>query len=468
MTNPNHEINLAELDPCRLKSVGRPIAILLILAVLGFLAAGVSSRFVEDGSRRFFQGYLVAFSFVLSISLGAMFFVLIQHLMRAGWAVVVRRLAEILGFNILVVGLLFLPIAWSVWQGDGLVYSWSKTHSDPSHAVQSQRSSTESESLHRPVMTDVANTVPVSEPTSSAGSRSSSSSEVVETGTVMGAHAAPKPYLDNTRFLVTWAVLFGVWILLASFYFRTSVGQDKTRDFRMTLRMEWWSGIAVILFGFSLTVGAFDLLMSLDPNWYSTIFGVYYFSGCVVAALASLLLIVLLLRRLQWVPNVFSEEVQRDLGRLLFAFVFFWAYIGFSQYMLLWYANMPETTGWLVKRGMSTATGYANSWGWLAVLLLLAHFVLPFVGMMSRHVKSDSRAMMFWAIWLLVVHYLDLYWIVVPESHAGLTVSGVEMGAAVGVVSVYALAAIWFGSCFNLFAVGDPRMSESLTRHAMY
>lgn len=449
MTEHSTQVNLTEIANWRLGPIRKPAAILLAIALLGIVGAVVNCQFVDDAGRRFLQGYLVAFAFVLSISLGSLFFVLIQHLMRAGWGVAVRRLAEIFCLNVLIVGLLFLPIALSVWQGDGLIYSWAKQHDAESHSL-SELPAESGQAFH--LAAQSVETTSVQDHGSAHDTR----------------HTVVKPYLNRLRFLVTWVVLFGIWITLSVFYFSNSVAQDKTHDIERTLRMEWWSGIATILFGYSLTCAAFDLLMSLDPGWYSTIFGVYYFAGCAVAGLATLLLSVLLLSRRPLVPAVFSDEMQRDLGRLLFAFVFFWAYIGFSQYMLLWYANMPETTGWLVKRGMSTATGYTNSWGWLAVFMLFAHFVVPFGGFMSRHVKSNSNAMIFWTVWMLVVHYLDLYWIVIPEANSGLTVSFIEIGTGLAVVSVYGLSALWIASNTNLFAVGDPRMQESLTRQAMY
>jgi hypothetical protein len=233
--------------------------------------------------------------------------------------------------------------------------------------------------------------------------------------------------------------------------------------------MEWCSGLCAVLFALALTYGAFDLLMSLDPMWYSTIFGVYFFAGCAVAGLAILMLSVLILQKFETpMNNAVSEEVQRDLGRLLFAFVFFWAYIAFSQYMLLWYANVPETTEWLVRRGMSTATGYRNSWGWLAIALLVANFAIPFVGFMSRHVKSNSNAMIFWTIWLLVIHFLDLYWIVIPQWNPEFTISFIELGIAIAMIAVYLFSAGIIASSCCLIPVGDPRISESLKRQAMY
>ena len=471
VNEPANEMSLSELANCRLKPSGKAMLPLLVMVIVGVIAAIVNCQFVDHPAHRFMQGYLVAFAFVLSISLGCLFFVLIQHLMRAGWAVVVRRFAEIFCMNMMVVGLLFLPIAWSVWDGSGLIYQWSQTHDAHSEAHEhGNRQSDEHAAGRAPARTghQSATQLPMRPPVLAASFVSANEQPFAEAAPSHAPHTSSKPFLNNTRFLITWAGLFLIWMVLGGFYYRCSVGQDQSGNVDLTRRMEWWSGIAMIAFGFSLTIGSFDLLMSLDPMWYSTIFGVYYFAGSAVSGLAVLLLVVLLLRRLDLVPSVFSDEVQRDLGRLLFAFVFFWAYIAFSQYMLLWYANMPETTGWLVRRGMSTATGYANSWGWLAVLLLLAHFVIPFCGFMSRHVKSNSKWMAFWCIWLLVIHYLDLYWIVIPESNSGLTVSLIEIGTVVAVVGVYGMGAMWIASRANLFAVGDPRMHESLTRDAMY
>ncbi len=450
--NENHmtETSMTELAKCRLRQMGKPVGILIVVAAVGALLAAINCQFVSDGPRRFMMAWLVAFAFVLSISLGSIFFVLIQHLLRAGWSVVVRRLSEFLCLSVIVVGVMFLPIAWSVWSGNGLIYSWSADSG--AESTTSVHTIEETMTLIRPVSHVVQGE-------ETAGHAS---------GHGEGHVVATKPYLSRGRFLVTWGILFLYWSAVSVFYYRNSVAQDKTGDVNQTRKMEWWSGVSLLLFGFSLTFAAFDLLMMLDSTWYSTIFGVYYFAGCAVAAFATLLLSVLLLKRFKLVPDVFSDEVQRDLGRLLFAFVFFWGYIAFSQYMLLWYANMPETTGWLVRRGMSTATGYANSWGWLAVFLLFSHFLIPFAGIMSRHVKSNSRAMIFWTIWMLVVHYLDLYWIVIPEINPGLTISFIEIGTGMAVVSVYGVAAIWIASRSSLFAVGDPRMNESLTRHALY
>ncbi|RMF43725.1 MAG: quinol:cytochrome C oxidoreductase, partial [Planctomycetota bacterium] len=282
-------------------------------------------------------------------------------------------------------------------------------------------------------------------------------------------HAPPsKPYLTPSRFVIFAIVYFAIWCLAATFYFRHSVRQDAHRDFRTTQRLEWWSGLTMVAFGLTLTYAAFDFLMSLAPHWYSTIFGVYVFAGCAMSGVATLLLIVLGLRSNLPDARFISIETQRDLGRLMFAFVFFWAYIAFSQYMLLWYANVPETASWLVRRGMSTADGYRNSWGWLSLLLLFGHFVIPFLGIMSRHVKSNARWMVYWCVWLLLMQYADLFWIVMPTWYERFSVRLVDIGVLAIVLGLAGWFVVAMTRYCKLIPVGDPRLIESLQRESMY
>ena len=152
----------------------------------------------------------------------------------------------------------------------------------------------------------------------------------------------------------------------------------------------------------------------------------------------------------------------RDLGRLLFAFVFFWGYIAFSQYMLLWYANIPETTRWWAVRGASLADGLASSWGWVLVLLLLGHFIVPFLGIMSRHVKDNRKAMTFGTIWMLLMHYLDLYWLVMPEFRGSIAFGLPELGTLMLVGGLYAIGASYFATRTSLIPIGDPRLPASI------
>ncbi|MDG2220141.1 MAG: hypothetical protein P8L85_02100 [Rubripirellula sp.] len=443
------------MTPKFLSFPSKLIQILTGGAIVGALLSLIGAVAYSGGGRRVMLAYLVAFAFVLSLSLGSLFFVLVQHLMRAGWGVLVRRPAEIFSLNIVTVALLFIPIAWSALGGSGQLYPWAK------------RDTNETAHDATPVTfktpTALAATATLEQPLPGDQHESHDIHDSLYSHqTVDELTRSKQGWLNPTAFILRGIAFFGTWSLIAWFYFSRSRHQDSARGDDDTRQMEWWAGVCMFAFGITLTYAAFDFLMSIDPHWYSTIYGVYYFAGCAVGGFSINLLAILLLQRLDLFPVSLSDEHRRDLGRLLFAFVFFWGYIAFSQYMLLWYANVPETTRWFVVRGASMAEGYTNSWGYLLVFLLLGHFVIPFLGIMSRHVKTSKKAMIFWTSWLLVMHYLDLYWLVMPELGPHLTVGLPEIGTLLFTVCVYLLGASLIATRTSPIPTGDPRLAASL------
>lgn len=444
------------LSPVYLSIPRKVILTLCGGTLLGALLSLAGAVLYSGGTRRLLLAYLVAFAFVLSLSLGSLFFVLLQHLTRAGWGVLVRRPAEIFGLNVITVAVLFVPIAWSVAGGSGELYPWAVQDAVPEQPHVS----------HQPHASPVV--LPDQNHANPAGDHVASDLEPHGSHASLYLHQAvdeltrsKRSWLNPVAFLLRACLFFAVWILISGFYFRSSRNQDSVGGDADTLRMERWAGPAAFASGITLTYAAFDFLMSLDPHWYSTIYGVYYFAGCAVGGFSIILLSVLLLERQGVIPMLLSQEHRRDLGRLLFAFVFFWGYIAFSQYMLLWYANVPETTRWFVVRGASLAEGFGNSWGYLLVLLLFGHFVIPFLGIMSRHVKSNQRAMIFWTLWMLVMHYFDLYWLVMPELGPHFTFGLPELGTLLFVTCVYLLGASLIATRTSLVPTGDPRLIAS-------
>lgn len=435
----DHEAS-QELRPIYLSIPRKIILSLVILATIGAALSLAGAGLYAGGTRRVLLAYLVAFAFVLSLSLGSMFFVLLQHLMRAGWGVLVRRPAEIFSLNIVTVAILFLPIVFSVFAGNGQLYPWATDDASQQHAS-----------------VDPAHGTPLV----LVDNQHDLHSTLYVHQTVDELTRSKQVWLNPTFFAIRGAFFFAIWIAIAWFYFQRSRHQDSSDSDRDTRRMEWWAGVCTFAFGITLTYASFDFLMSLDPHWYSTIFGVYYFAGCAVGGFSTILLCVLLLERWGVMTSLLSDEHHRDLGRLLFAFVFFWGYIAFSQYMLIWYANMPETTRWFVVRGASMAEGFGNSWGYLLVFLLLGHFIVPFLGIMSRHIKTSQRAMIFWTVWLLVMHYFDLYWLVMPELGPGFTFGLPEIGTLLLVVCCYLLGASLIATRTSLVPVGDRRLDAS-------
>lgn len=349
-------------DRLTMDGVALPWAQRLQFIGLGWLGLSVVVGVFRPES--FFRGYLLNLCFFVSLALGALWFVMLQHLTRAGWSVVVRRLAELMAAALPMLGLLSLPIVIPVAAGvpTGIhgVYPWT----DPAYVAK--------EALVR----------------------------------------HKQPYLNGGFFLLRAAVYFGVWSLLSSYLLRRSLEQDASGDPTLTLRMQRVSAPGMLAYALTVTFFAFDFLMSLAPTWYSTIFGVYYFSGCVLGFFALLALTMFLLQRAGRLNEAVSIEHYHDVGKLLFAFVVFWAYIAFSQYMLYWYANMPETSSWYVVR-------QSGPWLWLSLVILFGHFVVPFLLLISRVPKRRKALLVGGATWVLAVHWLDIAYLVLPPYFFG-------------------------------------------------
>jgi hypothetical protein len=218
----------------------------------------------------------------------------------------------------------------------------------------------------------------------------------------------------------------------------------------------------MVIFGITLTFAAFDLLMSVDPVWFSTIFGVYFFSGCAVAIFATLILAVFTLQRCGYLPKAVTIEHYHDLGKLLFGFTFFWGYIAFSQYMLLWYANMPETSEWFAKRGATTVARDISPWTTVSLLLLFGQLLIPFVGLLSRHVKRAKGLLVFWAVWLLVFHWVDLFWLIMPALDGKFHFGLLEPLCLVGMGGIFVAVILWIAQQHSIVAVGDPRLHDAI------
>lgn len=267
---------------------------------------------------------------------------------------------------------------------------------------------------------------------------------------VGGAPAHKAQYLNVRAFSIRSLVYFVGWILLAWWFRRQSIRQDATGDSEITRGLQKLSGPALIFLGFSMTFAAFDWLMSLEPQWYSSIFGVYFFAGSVLAYFSFQALVSIR------VSSRLSAEHFHGIGKLLFGFLCFWAYIAFSQYLLIWYANIPEETLFYQHR-------YQGSWLTLSFLLAAGHFVLPFFYFLPVRTKKTTLFLGVGAAWMLLMHYLDLFWIVMPTvlPH-GVAVHWQDLvtlaGASAVLIGVMGLLA---GRAAPV-PVSDPRLEESL------
>ena len=266
-------------------------------------------------------------------------------------------------------------------------------------------------------------------------------------------------------FLVRMVIYLALFTAMGLFYWKRSVAQDASADPALTTRREWWAPPATIAFALTTTFCAFDLLMSLDPAWYSTMFGVIYFANSFLAGIAATILVCMMLQK-RGMLKVVNVEHYHDLGKLLFAMTFFWGYVSFSQYMLIWYTSLPETTYWFEIRGattVQTAPQYGSAWSWMILILLFGHLLIPFGFLLSRHVKRNMTCLAIAAVWMLAMVYLDLFWYVMPVYESpGLTLGLPELGAVLLVGGAVAWRFLKrFGENAPV-AYNDPRMHESV------
>lgn len=376
----------------------------LVVGVVGLVAAAFLGHQRGDGFARLQHAWLVAVTFFLTISLGALFFVIVQHLTRAGWSVVVRRVAELLAANVVVSAVLLLPILVLVVRGDAGLYSWNDA-------------------------------------------------QAVAADPVLARKAV---VLNGPFFVARCAVYLGTWILLSRWLLARSTAQDSAHDAAPTLALERRAAPAMIAFALTLCLAAFDLLMTLSPKWYSTIFGVYVFAGSAIAFFATAILVLRVLHARGLLRDAVGIEHFHDLGKFLFAFTFFWGYIAFSQFMLIWYADLPEETFWYHDR-------LHGSWTYVSYALLFGHFVLPFAGLLSRHAKRRLALLTFWAVWMLAFHALDLFWLVMPTiERDGALVGAIDVASFAGVAGLWVAGLVRLASRHALVPTGDPRLHESL------
>jgi hypothetical protein len=393
-------------DNIRLGAVGDALFTRAGVAGIALLAAGVglgASR--GDHFQQFFHSYLVAFMWSLAITLGALWWVTLQHLVNAKWSIVVRRVGELLASNMILMAILALPIIADMADGHSALYIWVDQHKVH-----------EDHLLH---------------------------------------HKAP--YLNFGFFVVRCLIYFGFWTLLARYFLNRSLRQDSGGDATLVDGMRKASAPGMIAIALTLTFAAFDFLMSLEPAWFSTIFGVYYFAGCVMSWHSALALTLIWLQSRGRLVKSVTAEHYHDIGKMMFAFVIFWSYIGFSQFMLIYYANVPEETFWFKER---LNGGWANvSW-----LLLFGHFAVPFFYLLSRHIKRNKKLLGIGAVWLLFIEYVDMYWIVMPKLHADGPAPGlIDFCCWSGMACLLVAGAAFHARGKNLLPTKDPRLSQSLS-----
>ena len=358
------------------------------IGVVGAIATAIG--FATEPAQAAFS-YLTAWTFALSIAIGALIFLMIGHAIDARWTVVFQGISEAVTGSLPALAVLFVPIALAAYH----LYPWL-----------SPPAGLPAESLERL------------------------------------AHKAP--YLDLAFWVIRAAVYFALWIAVDEL-----VALWSRRGMQARARALSAAGFPAV--GLTLTFAAFDWLMSLTPLWYSTIFGLLYFSGGFVAALA---LVAVIARCVPPSTVEIRPPHAGALGRLTFAFLVFWAYMEFSQGIIIWIADKPDEVPWYIARG-------AGGWGGAFAVLVIGHFALPFFALLSRPLKRRPTLLALVGGWLVVMHYVDVAWLVMPVLHPQLSLHWLDLAAPCAVLGLATAATAARPRSRLAVATGDPRLAAA-------
>jgi hypothetical protein len=349
---------------------------------------------------QFFQSYLMAYMFCLGATLGCMALGMVHQLSGGAWGVVLRRPIGAAMRVLPIMTLLFLPVL----AGMGRLYSW--THADL----------------------------------------------VAHDDVLRHKHL----YLNVPFFLVRAAIYFVVWNALSYLLNAWSLEQDRTGDPQLSRRMQKLSAGGLVAYGLTITFASFDWLMSLEPHWYSTIYGVLIIGGQGLTAIAFLIVVIFWLSRRAPLDEIIVPGHFHDAGNLMLAFVMLWAYFSFSQYLIIWAGDLPQEIAWYQHR-------LQTGWRSVGITLVVLHFTVPLVVLLSRTVKRQGAMLAKVAAGILVVRLVDLFWLIAPEFHMnGFSISWLDIVLPVSLSAFWLACFVWQLRGRAILPVYDPEFDEAL------
>ena len=371
----------------------------LVVGVV-FLLPCIAGWFFSPG--QFFHSYLLAYIFWVAIALGCLAILMLQHVTGGAWGLVIRRLLESATRTIPLMALLFLPLAL----GMRVLYVWARPEEVSREAILQHKSF----------------------------------------------------YLTVPFFWLRAAFYFLVWYTLARFLNKWSLEQDRAAQPRIARRLQALSAPGLVLFGLTATFASVDWVMSLEPEWFSTIFGLLFIAGQGLSAMAFVIAAVVILAKQKPLSQVISPGHLHDLGKLLLAFVMIWAYFAFSQYLIIWSGNLPEEISWYARR-------LGAGWQWVGLALVVFHFALPFLLLLSRDFKRRASLLGRLAAAVIVMRLVDLFWLIAPGFRPeSIGVHWMDLAAPVGLGGIW--LAFFAGQLKQrpLLPIGDPNLEQALSR----
>jgi hypothetical protein len=359
--------------------------------------------FVLSGQERFFQAYLVAYSFVFGIVLGSMALLMVQHLSGGAWGLVIRRPLEAAVRTMPIMALLFLPIALGVHD----LYHWS--HDD-----------------------------------------------VVASDALLQWKA---PYLNTTFFYIRQVLYFLIWLAMGRMLTSWSEQQDQSGDPGLVRKFSILSGAGLVIYALTVTFAMIDWTMSVNPHWFSTMWGPLHMVGQALSAFAFSIAVIITLSQTAPFNRVLTSHHLHDLGKLLFAFLMLHAYLSFSQFLIIWSANLAEEIPHYLVR-------WDSGFQYVSIFIIVGHFALPYVLLLSRDLKRDFRRLRFIALWVLMARVVDYFWHVAPEFHpAGLSVGILDLATPIALGGVFLALFAANLKKHALMPVRDPGLPKALAHH---
>jgi hypothetical protein len=354
---------------------------------------------------QFFHSYLFAFSFWAGISVGSLALLMLQHMTGGGWGLVIRRVLEAATRVLPLMAVMFVPIII----GAHWIYRWTDAEEVARHPTLRSKAT----------------------------------------------------YLSVPFFSIRAVVYFAVWLLLTFFLNRWSKLQDLTADSRFTKNMRMLSGPGMVLLVFTVTFAAIDWFMSLDPEWYSTIYGFIFLAAWSLSSLAFVIAVMASLTKHEPMNSVVAQLHFHDLGKLLLALVMLWSYFAFSQFLIVWSGNLPEEISWYLPRTR-------GGWGIIAVTVIVLHFAFPFLFLLSRSLKRNAGKLVIVAVLILVMRLFDLLWMIAPSfTGEHFHVSWMDLVAPIGMGGLWLAFFAWELSKRPLIPINDPQYETVLEqKHA--
>ena len=378
-----------------LRQFGMTVGVLgVVLAIVGFFMSPID---------RFYQAYLVGYTFWMGVILGSMALLMVQHLSGGVWGIVLRRPFEAAVRTLPFMTILFLPIVLGMHS----LYEWSHEG-------------------------------------------------ITETDPIIAAKAL---YLNTPFFLARQVIYFAIWNLIGFLLTKWSHEHDRTGDPVLLGKLSTLSGAGLVIYFLTVSFAMVDWTMSVNPHWFSTIWGMLYIGGQGLSAFAFGIVVLVMLARVAPLNRVLTSHHFHDLGKFLFAFLMLWAYLQFSQFLIIWSANIPEEIPHYLNR-------WENSWKYLSIFIVVGHFMVPYALLLSRDLKRNYVKLQIIAAWILFARIADYWWHVAPElHHDGLTISllDVALPLVLGGIFISLFVAQLGGR--SLLPVNDPALEKALHHH---